>query len=216
MDPRSFIFIPDDFELSPHLFHISEKYQGFIRTLYATAETIHNRVQSLTEEILIDCGDNSLVILCILEGGFRFCKDLHEFIGKKREGSNNCCKVKYIRVKSHSSGQQKEVVIDGLDSIDIEGKYVLIVDDLVDSGNTLYKISEIIRKKGPAYLKIAVSAYKRNPRNTVIMPDFIGFSIPNEAVIGYCMDFNGNFRDFEHIAALNDEGREHFKSKFPN
>ena len=114
-------------------------------------------------------------------------------------------------MKSYENDSQNEISVDGLEKIEIRGKKILILEDLVDSGNTLNKLKSLILSKEPESLTISVLIFKRNPKNVYIFPDIIGFSIPNEWIVGYNMDYNERFRDLSHIGILNDRGKEEFR-----
>lgn len=98
--------------------------------------------------------------------------------------------LQFIRVRSYLNQSSDIVTISGLEQLDITDKPVLIVEDLVDSGKSLARTLATIRNLNPSEVKIATLAYKRNPLNTYILPDFIGFSLPNDWLVGYHIDYN--------------------------
>ena len=180
MEPGNYIFISDSYSLNPGLVGITSKYRGYLESILITNGTINDRIQRLAYDILQDAIGKNVVFLCVLRGAFRFCKDLIEKIDQRIEDSSSSYKLDFIRARSYVNDTQEEVIVEGIDSLNLEGKDVIIIEDMVDKGKTLLKLSQEIKAKNPASLKIAVLAYKRNPENTFIMPDFIGFSLPDK------------------------------------
>ena len=212
MEEGRYIYISDTFNLSPKMIQIPEKYQGYLESTLVSHGTIKDRIAKLAEDIVSSSPSQDLIFLCILRGAFRFCNDLMVEIGNYLHSTDHTHVVEYIRARSYVNDSQEEVTVEGLESLNLRGRHVIIVEDMVDRGNTLLKLSEIIRAKEPASLRIAVLAYKRNPVNTFIVPDFIGFSLPNKWIVGYNIDYNGHFRDLSHISVVNDEGKVAFRS----
>lgn len=98
--------------------------------------------------------------------------------------------IQFIRVRSYVNECSDVVTIVGLEQLNITDKPVLIVEDLVDSGKSLARTLATIRNLNPSDVRIATLAYKRNPENTLVVPDFIGFSLPNDWLVGYHIDYN--------------------------
>jgi hypoxanthine phosphoribosyltransferase len=211
MEQGNYIYISDTYELNPSLVSGNPKYAEYLKNILVTNGGIKDRIRKLSENILSEFQGQELIFLCVLRGAFRFCKDLVDRIEEDsaRYDISHC--VEFIRARSYVNDTQEEVTIEGIDHLKLEGKNVIIVEDMVDRGKTLAKVSDLIRQKNPASLKIVVLAYKRNPENTFILPDFIGFSLPNEWIVGYNIDYNGHFRDFQHVAVLNDKGKDAFR-----
>jgi hypoxanthine phosphoribosyltransferase len=200
------IFIPDNQTVPSSLLYVPTKYQKYIDDILINYGLIQDRIAKLAENITKIYDGSSLTILVILKGAFKFAKDLTDEIDKVKSSLEY--NLEFIRVKSYENESQNEIQVQGLDKINIEGKNVLIVEDLVDSGNSLNKLKTLITEKQPASFRIAVLLYKRTLANTLIMPDIIGFSIPDRWIVGYNMDYNEKFRDLQHIAILNDLGKE--------
>jgi Hypoxanthine-guanine phosphoribosyltransferase len=212
MEQGNYVFIVDDYFFSPSLISQPAKYDGYLETILVSNGTIKDRINKLASDILLSSDGNDLVLLCVLRGAFRFCKNLVQSLENLLINSTQQVNLEFIRARSYVNDVQLDVTVEGLDYLDLTGKYVVIVEDLVDKGKTLLTVSQIINAKSPASLKIVVLAYKRNPENHFIVPDFIGFSIPDKWIVGYNIDYNGHFRDYPHIAVLNDLGKEKFRS----
>ncbi|OMJ93301.1 hypothetical protein SteCoe_3767 [Stentor coeruleus] len=208
----NYIFIADEDTLSPNMVQISRKYKPFLKNILITNRTIKDRIKNISQNILNDCPNQEIIFICVLRGAFRFCRDLLKRVEKDSYQSQCVHRLEFIRARSYVNDVQEEVVIEGLDILDLKNKSVVIIEDMVDKGKTLMKVREAIWKKEPSSLKICVLAYKRNVENVYVVPDYIGFSLPDEWIVGYNIDYNGFFRDMPHVAVLNDEGKVHFRS----
>jgi len=111
--------------------------------------------------------------------------------------------LEFIRVKSYTNDQQTGVTISGLDIATLRGKDVLIVEDMVDSGKTMQKLLETLGSVGCASLRVTTLVVKRNPLGTGFIPDFVGFSLPNDWIVGYHTDYNdvSEYVDFPRFGA---------------
>jgi hypoxanthine phosphoribosyltransferase len=214
MEPcGDYIYVADDEGIPPDQLIIPPKYQGYIETILISSSSIKDRVRKLAEDILKQLPTEEIYFLCVLRGAFRFCKDLVEKIEKLNHFSDNIHILEFIRARSYVGDQQEEVVVEGLEGLNLEGKNVVIVEDMVDKGKTLMKVLEAVNQVRPKTVKVCVLVYKRNPENTFIMPDYIGYSLPNKWIVGFNIDFNGHFRDLPHIGVLNDRGKAEFRSR---
>ncbi len=158
---------------------------------------IIQRVNELGKQISNDYREKKLTIICILKGALIFLADLLRKIELNPD-------LEFIQVssyydKTYSSG---EVKINNEISTKIAGRDILIVDDILDSGLTLYQIREKILSKNPSSLKICVLLNKQRQRIKDIEADYIGFNIPDEFVVGYGMDYNGKYRGLSYISKI--------------
>ena len=209
MDTGNFIFIDDNQIIPSPLVSIPKRYENYVDKILVNHGLILDRIHKLAEDISNEYHDQSLTILVVLKGAFKFAKDLVDALDKL--GSHLSYNLEFVRVKSYENEHQNDIQVQGLEKIQIAGKHILIVEDLVDSGKSLSLLKSLLLEKNPMSLKIAVLIFKRNSNNTLILPDIIGFSIPNEWIVGYNMDYNDKFRDFKHIGILNDLGKEAFR-----
>lgn len=209
----NYIYVQDGAYTSAEMVNIPQKYKAYIDLVFISKGQITDRIAKLAEDITNESQSKSICLIVILRGAFRFAKDLVDAIDLACYKEQFYYTLDFIRAKSYVNETQHDLVLEGLDSLDLAGKEVVIVEDLVDSGKTLSKVAEIIRAKNPASLKISVLIYKRNSINQFIVPDYIGFSVPNEWIIGYHTDYNNYFRDLPHICLLNDAGKEEFRTK---
>eukprot|EP00923_Selenidium_pygospionis_P048991 GHVN01084352.1.p1 GENE.GHVN01084352.1~~GHVN01084352.1.p1 ORF type:complete len:247 (-),score=49.89 GHVN01084352.1:283-1023(-) len=124
----------------------------------------------------------------------------------------------YIRLRSYRGSEktsQLEVIGEDLDMV--RGENVLIVEDIIDTGETLRKFTGWLQDSlKPKSICIASLLERRRPGQEVFKGDFVGFSIPDGFVIGYGLDYHEYFRDLEHVCLMNQEGAEHFNQMYRN
>jgi hypoxanthine phosphoribosyltransferase len=94
----------------------------------------------------------------------------------------------------------------GVDLKSLEGRHVLLCEDIVDTGKTMAKLVPHLEAFGPKSVRVAALLQKRTPKSSGFQPDYVGFSIPNKFVVGYCLDYNEVYRDMAHICIMNDSG----------
>lgn len=158
---------------------------------------ITQRINELGKQISNDYRQKRLTIICILKGAIVFIADLIRKIDLDVD-------LEFIHVasyydKTHSSG---EVKFANEFPRGIEGKDILIVDDILDSGLTLYKIREKVLSMNPSSLRICVLLNKQSRRIKDVEVDYVGFNIPDEFVVGYGMDYNGRYRGLRCISVM--------------
>ncbi len=164
-------------------------------------EKIRERIKTLSAEIKKDfCGDdNNIFCVVVLTGAFVFFADLMR--GLNSAGMN----VEYapVKVTSYKGTESTGVIRVDLDvKEDLKGKHVLIVDDIIDSGNTLNFLKAHLLKKGASEVRICVLLDKKERRKSPVDLDYIGFDIPNMFVVGYGLDYNGKDRDLSFIGYI--------------
>ena len=164
------------------------------------SDAIADRVAEMGRAISADYRDKNLTALVVLNGGFVFAADLLraidipltvEFIGVSSYGSNQC-----------SSGVV-EITLD--DNRPFKGRDVLIVEDIVDTGLTISHLLQKLEARSPA--SIGLASLIRKPSRSIksINIDYLGFEIPNVFVVGYGLDYRGEYRNLPHIARLPSE-----------
>ena len=163
---------------------------------FITEEAIEKRIEELAERINNDYKGKELLFLGILNGAFMFAAAL-----LKRVSLN--ARITFVKLASYdganSSGTVKELI--GWNE-DITGKEVIILEDIVDTGNTLEKITEELLKRKVAHVRIATLLLKPGCYTKNIDIDYVGFNVPNDFVIGYGLDYSGYGRNLASLYSL--------------
>ena len=171
-------------------------------------ETLQERIRQLGKQISRDYDGQDLAMICILKGAMFFFTDLAKNIDIDVE-------VEVMRLSSYigeKSSGKIDIKIDLERSI--EGKNVLIVEDIVDSGKSMEKLLEHLHSKNPKSVKICALLDKKERREVENLNiDYVGFSIPNHFVIGYGLDLDEKYRNLREINCFTDKDIEEDKKK---
>ena len=161
-------------------------------------EDILKRVEELANQIMADYDGKELYMVCVLKGGIFFMVDLARKI--KGDVLFDFMVVSSYGASTTSSGHIKiKKDLDG----NIEGKHVLIVEDIIDSGNTLSQLRKFLLERNPASLKICTILDKPSRREVEVPVDYIGYEIPDAFVVGYGLDYDQRYRNLDYIGVLN-------------
>ena len=175
------------------------KYEGMTFVPYISREEIEARIKELGNEITRDCAGKEPLFLCVLNGAFPFASDLF----RAAEGIDG--EIAFIRLKSYegtaSTGNVRQMM--GCEK-DLEGRTVIIVEDIVDTGNTIHNLIATLKERKPAEIKIATLLFEPEALEKPVKPDYVGFCIPKKFIIGFGLDINDKARDLNDIYVLKD------------
>jgi hypoxanthine phosphoribosyltransferase len=163
------------------------------RTLYSR-EDISTRVKELGDIISKEYKDKNLLVISLLRGSFIFTSDLVRELSIPVE-------VDFMTTASYGHGETSSGNVEIVHDIrtSVEGKDILIVDDIMDSGYTLGKVKEGLNLKKPNSIKICVMLDKPSRRKIDISPDFVGFSIDDVFIVGYGLNYGDYYRNIPYI-----------------
>lgn len=164
--------------------------------LYIPEETIKARIEEIAADIRNDLADKNPLFIVVLNGAFIFAADL-------LRAADMPCEVNFIRISSYegtsTTGKMKNII--GLNE-NIEGRSVVIVEDIIDTGLTMQYLCDTIGKSNPAEIRIASLFVKPGKLQIDIKADYKCFDIDNDFIVGYGLDYNGLGRNLKNIYKL--------------
>ena len=165
-----------------------------IATVLVDEETIRARVMELGEAISQAYAEQDLVLVSVLKGSIIFMADLVRAITTPHE-------IDFMATSSYGAATHSSGVVRILKdlNVSIQGRNVLVVEDIIDSGHTLNYLLRLLQERQPASLRIVTLLDKPERRSVPIDVDWVGFSIPNEFVVGYGLDYNEKYRNLKDI-----------------
>jgi hypoxanthine phosphoribosyltransferase len=165
------------------------------------AATIQNRVRELAGEIERDYPEGEEIhLVCVLKGGFMFMADLVRGMGPR-------VSLDFIAVSSYAKSTTTSGEVRMLKDLDsgLQGRHIVIVEDIVDTGLTLTYLQEILRARSPKTLRTACLLSKPSRRQVEVTVEYIGFTIEDRFVVGYGLDYAEQYRNLPYIAVLDGE-----------
>lgn len=166
--------------------------------IFIPAREIDAAISTMAGQINADYRNRKPIFIALLNGAFIFAADLLRKV-------NIECEISFVKVASYvgrqSTGDVKSLI--GLNT-DIKGKPVIVLDDIVDTGQTLEHILPELEMLEPAEVKLAALLLKPEAVKTNIKPDYVGLEIPNEFIVGYGLDYNGYGRNLKDIYQIVD------------
>lgn len=167
-----------------------------LRTLISENE-LNNRVKALGAEISRDYEGKQVCVICVLKGGVMFMVDLAKQITAP-------VTMDFMAVSSYGNETSSTGVVKIVKDLDesIEGKDVIIIEDIIDSGRTLSYLFQILKDRRPKSLKICTLLDKPERRLVDVEVQYVGFSIPDEFVVGYGLDYKQLYRNLPYIAIV--------------
>lgn len=171
-----------------------------LQEVLLSKEQIDQRVREIGRQISQDYAGRDLVVVGILKGAIIFLSDLVREISVP-------VTLDFVATSSYGDSSISSGAVRILKDLEggIEGRDVLIVEDIVDTGLTLLYLLQNLRSRNPASLKVCTLLDKPERRTVEIVPDYLGFSIPNAFVVGYGLDYAEKYRNLPYIAVLKPE-----------
>ena len=168
-----------------------------IERVLITEAQLSERVRTLADELRPIFEGQDLVVVGVLKGAIMFMTDLARELGLPLE-------MDFMAISSYGNATQSSGVVRINKDLDgsIEGRNVLVVEDIVDSGNTLRYLIENLRSRNPKSLRVCALLDKDVPRKADVEVEFVGFKIPNQFVVGYGLDYAEHYRNLPYIGVL--------------
>lgn len=165
---------------------------------YISQAEIEQKIQALGQKIAKDYAGQELICVCILKGSIIFFSDLIRAI-------DDDIRIDFMRISSYGNDLESSGVVQIIQdlSFDIREKHVLIVEDIVDTGNTLSALLETLRLRNPASIKLCSLLSKPSRRKKDVSIDYLGFTIDDHFVVGYGLDAAEQYRNLPFIGKLN-------------
>jgi hypoxanthine phosphoribosyltransferase len=180
---------------------IPEAFKNDVKGIMIPEGYVKDRINKLGDEISQNNYHGDILALCMLNGAMNFYGDLIKQI-------KHPVQVETIRVQSYVGTESSgHVEISGYDLSNVKGRDLLIVEDIIDTGRTLNSVNDQVRGLGANSVKIVSLLDKPSRRldKVTLKPDYVGFTIDDEFVVGCGLDYNGRYRDVPHICVLKEE-----------
>jgi hypoxanthine phosphoribosyltransferase len=171
--------------------------RGDLEKVLFDEPAIHRRLDDMAAQISNDYRDRELTVIAVLHGSLMFVADLLRRIPLPL--TLDCLSVASYHEKAQSSG---EVVFKQITLPDIEGRDILVLDDILDSGSTLAAVRETLKTARPHSIRICVLLSKKKQRAREVEADYVGFEIEDKFVVGYGLDFRERYRNLPYIGVL--------------
>ena len=168
-----------------------------IQEILFSEEQLARRVSELAEQINRDYADKEILLVSVLRGSFVFMADLARKITRP-------CRIDFMSVSSYGKGSTSsgQVQITKDLSEDISGLHVIVVEDILDSGNTLSYLLRLLEQRHPASIRLCTLLDKPDRRTKPISSDYCGFTIPDAFVVGYGLDYAERYRNLPYVGVL--------------
>ncbi len=165
------------------------------------AEALHDRVAKLAADIRRDAGPETMIhFVCVLKGAFVFMADLL----RRFEGPVSC---DFLGVASYGAGTASSGQVKLTKDLDhpLKGRYVVVVEDILDTGFTLTYLQDILAAREPAMLRTVCLLSKPSRRQVDVAVDYIGFEIEDRFVVGYGLDYDEQYRNLPYIGVIDED-----------
>lgn len=175
-----------------------------LEQIILTEDEIRERIEELGEAISADYGDEPVLLIAVLRGAALFVADLSRAISSPVE-------IDFMAVSSYGSSTKSSGVVRIIKDLDetIEGRHVLVVEDILDTGLTLKYLLKNLASRGPASLEVVTLLSKEGKQRVPISCKYVGFTVPDEFVVGYGLDYAERYRNLPYIGVLKPEVYSH-------
>lgn len=172
------------------------KTRGVARVLIS-AEEIQESIRTMARELDEEYGDDVPLVICVLRGAIAFMSDLVKQMSVPLE-------MDFMAISSYGSSTKSSGVVRILKDLDeeVEGRRLLIVEDIVDSGLTLQYLLDYLERRNPRDIRVVALVKKDKPDAIDVRVDRVGFKVPDEFVVGYGLDYAGEYRNLPFIGVL--------------
>ena len=166
-------------------------------------EEVDRRIKEIAEQINKDYEGKAVHLICILKGGVFFTCELAKRLTIP-------VSLDFMSVSSYGSGTKSSGVVKIIKDLDepLEGKNVIIVEDIIDSGRTLAYLIEVLKQRNPASIRLCALLNKPDRREVEVQIDYLGFDIPDEFVVGYGLDYAQKYRNLPFIGVVEPDAAE--------
>lgn len=171
-----------------------------IEKILLSEKEIADKVQELGKTLAAEYRDKNPLVICVLKGAVVFMADLIRHMDIP-------CEMDFMAVSSYGSGTESSGMVKILKDLDasVQNRHVLVVEDIMDSGLTLSRLLELLRHREAASVKVVTLLNKPERRKVDLSPDYSGYDIPDEFVVGYGLDYSEQYRNLPYIGVLKPE-----------
>ncbi len=171
-----------------------------IKEILFTEEEIQLKIQQLAKQINHDYAGRHLFVLCVLKGAFIFLAD----ITKRLEMS---VEIDFMATSSYGASTQSSGIVKITKDLDgsVEGKDILIIEDIIDSGLTLSYLIDVLERRNARSIRVATLFDKPHRRKAELEADYRGFLVPDEFIVGYGLDYAEKYRNLPYVGILKPE-----------
>lgn len=181
---------------------MAQPYEKFLQEVLIEEAVLQKRIAELGEKISADYTDcKDLLLICILKGGVMFLTDLMRHISVPHE-------IDFLAISSYGKGARSstgKVRIDMDLTVEVTGRHILLVEDIIDSGHTLRFVLDVLAARRPDSLRLCTLLDKVSRREVEIQVDYTGFEIENKFVFGYGLDLDEKYRNLPFIGVVNQD-----------
>ncbi|VWU49930.1 hypoxanthine-guanine phosphoribosyltransferase [Hepatocystis sp. ex Piliocolobus tephrosceles] len=211
------IYIDEEERYDLESFLLPDHYKSYIQKVLIPNGVLKSRIEKLAFDINRAYGNQEFHVICLLKGSRGFFTALLKYLNRIKNYSSNETErhiyfEHYVRIKSYCNDESTgriEIISEDLSCL--KGKNVLIIEDIIDTGRTMIKFCDYLKKFDVKSIAVACLFIKRTPLWNGFKADFVGFSVPDVFIVGYSLDYNENFRDLDHVCIINDAGKAKYK-----